>query len=85
MSCTSKWRIPIVRLPASRTIAKVSGSISSRIFSWSLRSACTEALAQRVDPRAQLLVGLELELGLEVGDPRDPLLVLLELLALADA
>ncbi len=44
-----------------------------------------EALPQRVDPGAQLLVGLELELGLERGDSRDPLLELLELLALADA
>ena len=44
-----------------------------------------EALPQHVDPGAQLLVGLELELGLERGDPRDPLLELLELLALADA
>src|SRR3954453_10417394 len=30
MSCTSKWRMPIVRLPVSRTIANVSGRSSSR-------------------------------------------------------
>jgi hypothetical protein len=36
MSWTSKWRIPSERLPASRTIAKTSGRISSRMLSWSL-------------------------------------------------
>src|SRR3954453_23600341 len=30
MSCTSKWRMPIVRLPTSRTTANVSGRRSSR-------------------------------------------------------
>ncbi len=29
ISCTSKWRIPSTRLPASRTVAKASGSRSS--------------------------------------------------------
>ena len=84
-SCTSKWRIPSVRLLASRTIAKTSGRISSRIALVVLAVGLTEALAEAVDPGAQLLVGLQLELGLERGDPSDPLLELLELLALADA
>ena len=49
------------------------------------RLARERALAQRVVARAQLLVGVELQLGLEVVDPRDVLLELLELLALAHA
>jgi hypothetical protein len=31
ISCTSKWRIFKTRLPASRTVAKASGSRSSRV------------------------------------------------------
>ena len=42
------------------------------------------ALAQRVDPLAQLRVAVVFELGLERADQRDALLVLLELLRLAD-
>ena len=41
-------------------------------------------LAQRVHPLVELLVGLELQLGLEVADSRDTLLVLAELLRLSD-
>ena len=78
MSCTSKWRMPIVRLPTSRTMANVSGSRSSS------EAPSARLLAQAVHPLAQLLVGLELELGLEVADTRDALLVLAELLGLTD-
>src|SRR4051794_36587485 len=48
------------------------------------RGAVARLLAQAVHPLAQLLVALELELGLEVADAGDPPLVLAELLALAD-
>ena len=78
MSCTSKWRMPIVRLPTSRTTANVSGSRSSSDV------AVAGLLAQAVHPLAELLVGLELELGLEVPDASDTPLVLAELLGLAD-
>ena len=78
ISCTSKWRIPIVRLPVSRTIAKHSGSSSSS------DSPSRGALAQRVHPLAQLCVGVVFELGLERVDQRDALLIGLELLRLAD-
>src|SRR4029079_3584793 len=47
-------------------------------------AAVDRLLAQGVDPRAQLRVGLELELGLEGADQRDAALVLLELLGLTD-
>ena len=67
-----------MRLPASRTIAK---RLGQQVVE---RLAVAGALAQRVDALAQLLVGLELELGLEGADPRDALLVLAELLGLAD-
>ena len=77
ISCTSKWRMPIVRLPTSRTIAKsrAGGRRATRR---------ARALAQAGEPLAQLLVALELELGLVVADARDPLLVLAKLLRLAD-
>ena len=48
------------------------------------RLAALRALAQRGHALAQLVVGLELELGLVGVDPRDALLVLPELLRLAD-
>ena len=48
------------------------------------RLALAGALAQRVEALAQLLVGLELQLGLEAADDRDALLVLAKLLGLAD-
>ena len=48
------------------------------------RLAVAGLLAQAVHALAQLLVGLELELGLEVPDTRDTPLVLAELLGLAD-
>ena len=78
ISCTSKWRMPIARLPVSRTSAKHSGS---RLVE---RLALRGALAQRVHPLAQLGVGVVFELGLEGADQRDALLVGLELLRLAD-
>ena len=77
ISCTSKWRMPIVRLPVSRTIAKHSGSSVVE------RLAVGGALAQRVHPLAQLGVAVVLELGLERVDQRHALLVGLELLGLA--
>ena len=77
MSCTSKWRMPISRLPVSRTIANVSGQQVVEL------RAVARLLAQRVHPLAQLVAGLELELGLEVVDARDALLELLELLGFA--
>src|SRR3954462_15042771 len=43
------------------------------------------ALAQRHVARAQLVIALELQLGLEIRDARDLLLEILELLALAYA
>src|SRR5215218_4888418 len=49
------------------------------------RLAVHRTLAELVVALAQLLVGLELELRLEVVDPRDVLLERLELLSLADA
>ena len=45
--------------------------------------AVARLLAQGVDPRAQLLHGLELELRLEIVDARDALFELLELLGFA--
>ena len=48
------------------------------------RLALAGALAQPVEALAQLVVGLELQLGLEAADDRDALLVLAELLGLAD-
>jgi hypothetical protein len=45
--------------------------------------AVARLLAQPVDARAQLVVGLKLELWLEVVDPGDTLLELLELLGFA--
>ena len=48
------------------------------------RLAADRALAQRLVARAQLVFVFELELRLEIVDPRDALLELLELLALAD-
>src|SRR5919198_814258 len=48
------------------------------------RLSVLRALAQHVHPLPQLVVGLELELGLVVADPGDALLVLAELLRLAD-
>ena len=47
--------------------------------------AVARLLAQRVHALAQLVVGLELELGLEVVDASDALLELLELLGFAQA
>ena len=70
--------MPIVRLPVSRTIAKHSGSSSSS------DSPFAGALAQRVHPLAQLRVGVVFELALERADQRDALLIVLELLRLAD-
>ncbi len=49
------------------------------------RLAVTRALAQLVGLLPQLRVLQQLHLGLEVVDPRDAALELLELLALADA
>ncbi len=50
--CTSKWRIPIVRLPVSRTTAKHSGSSASsdspsaaRSRSASIRSRSSASLS----------------------------------------
>ncbi len=48
------------------------------------RRARLRALTQLAEALAQLVVGLELELGLERADQLDALLVLLELLRLAD-
>ena len=48
------------------------------------RLALAGALAQRIEALAQLVVGLELQLGLEAADDRDALLVLAKLLGLAD-
>ena len=70
ISWTSKWRWPRVRLAASRVSAKDSNSRSSSDSPSSARSR------RAVVARAQLLVGLELELGLEVVDARDVLLEL---------
>ena len=79
ISWTSKWRWPSARLPASRVSANVS---EQQVVE---RLAVEVALAQRLVARAQLVVGLELELGLVVVDAGDVLLERLELLALADA
>ena len=70
ISWTSKWRWPSVRLAASRVSAK---RLEQQVVE---RLALERALAQRLVARAQLLVGLELELGLEVVDARDVLLEL---------
>jgi hypothetical protein len=48
------------------------------------RLALARALAQPGEALAQLFVGLELQLGLEAADDGDALLVLAELLGLAD-
>ena len=48
------------------------------------RLPIARALAQRTEALTQLLVGLELQLGLEAADDRDPLLILPKLLGLAD-
>src|SRR6059058_2624070 len=72
ISWTSKWRWPSVRRAASRVSANASGRRSSRLL-------------QLRRPLLELFVTVELELGLEVVDPRDALLELLELLAFAHA
>ena len=56
---TSKWRIFSVRLPASRTAAKASGSKASSV------SPCGHALAEFVGLGAQRGVVERLELRLE--------------------
>ena len=78
ISWTSKWRIPIVRLPVSRTIAKHSGQqvVEGLVLG--------RARAQLVHPLAQLGVGIVFELALEGADQRHAALVGLELLRLAD-
>ena len=80
-NCTSKWRWPSVRLPASRTTAKASGSRSSSVAPSASRSRNSTVLAaqrlvrqrlhrrlQRVDLRHPALVGLE---GAIVGGAED--------------
>ena len=77
MSCTSKWRMPICALAG---LADDRERLGQQVVE--LR-AVARLLAQRVHPLAQLVVGLELELGLEVVDASDALLELLELLGFA--
>ena len=64
MSCTSKWRWPSVRLAASRTTAKASGSRSSRVSPLARRSRNSAVLAR------SCLVGELGELRLERIDLR---------------
>ena len=77
ISWTSKWRMPIVRRPASRVIAKHSGSRSSS------DSPASRALAQLGELRLELVVVEQLQLGLEAVDGLDALGVLLELTGFA--
>ena len=74
ISWTSKWRWPSARLPASRVSAKDSYRRSSS------DSPFRCALAQRRVALAELVVRLELELGLEGVDQLDVPLERLELL-----
>ena len=77
ISCTSKWRIAIVRRPTSRVSAKDSGSSSSS------DSPLAHALAQLGELLLELVVLEQLELGLPGVDPLDALGVGLELLRFA--
>ncbi|MNV75208.1 hypothetical protein D3C71_1684850 [compost metagenome] len=45
INCTSKCRIPSVRLEASRTVANASGRISSRVSPFSIRARNSAVLA----------------------------------------
>ena len=91
MTWTSKWRWPSTRLPASRTVAKASGSRSSSA-SWMSSSSCSGSRAPDLarSTRAlelggaghELLVAQPLHLGFERGDERDDRLYGLEPLAL---
>ena len=78
MSWTSKWRMPIVRL---RGLADDREDLGQQVVEV---AAVARLLAERGEALPELVVVLELELGLEGVDQRDALLVLLELLALAD-
>ena len=65
MSCTSKWRMPSVRLAASRTVAKAGTSRSSRVLPFG------EFVAELVGAGAQLVVAQFLDLGFERVDRVD--------------
>ena len=79
ISCTSKWRMPSVRLAASRTAANASGSRSSS------DSPFDVALAQLDGLVAQLVVGQLLERVFEVVDRLGVVLEAAQGAALADA
>ena len=78
MSCTSKWRMVIRRLPTSRVSAKDSGSASSIE-----RPSFLDALAQLGELLLELVVLEQLELRLPRVDAFDALGVGLELLRFA--
>ena len=78
ISCTSKWRMLIVRRPTSRVSAKASGSTSSSELALLL-----DALAQLGELLLELVVLEQLELRLPRVDPLDALGVGLELLRFA--
>ena len=81
ISCTSKWRILMRRLPTSRVIAKtLREDLVERGVELVVGRLAAHVLAQRLHPLLELLVGLELQLGLEIGNSRHTLLVLAELL-----
>ena len=74
MSCTSKWRWPSTRRPASRTVANASGSRSWRSVGDQLLAVLgvaargpgpVDLLAEVVGAGAELLVAEPLDLGLE--------------------
>ena len=72
ISCTSKWRMPSARLPASRTTAKASGSRSSRVC------AVGQTLAELVGLALQRVVRELADFGFERVDADDRARVLLE-------
>ena len=86
MSCTSKWRMPIVRLEASRTSAKTSGRDLVQHAGLDLGvGILADLLDELLEALAQVPVGLLLEGLLEDPDTGHPLLELLELLGLSEA
>ena len=57
MICTSKWRIPSVRLPASRTTAKTSGSIASSDSPSAKRARNSAVLARSSSSESAAIAG----------------------------
>ena len=69
INCTSKWRWPMVRLAASRTVAKAGARMSSS------EVAVGDLLLEIVGARPELLVGERCQFRLKRVDLVDPRLI----------